>query len=303
MAAARAQGGRAVTGALVSASDLAEALASTEPPVVIDVTVVRDSGGYNSGRAVFEAEGHLPGARFADAVSELSDPSSGLPFTLPEDGRVQLALGRLGVSPSTAVVVYDRLSGAWAARLWYLLRALGHARVSVLDGGLRAWREAGLSLERGAARAVEPVIYDREMDLSWFARLDEVRRYAAEPESARLVCGLRAEDFDGTSSAASRRGHIPGSVNVPYLSLLDGDGRLDRVRAAEFAALLRDDDLPAVLYCGGGINAAGLALALHVGGFDEARLYDGSLSEWFLEASLPLDVGPGRPWWPVERLV
>lgn len=281
--------------ALVDAPELAAALAGDDPPIVIDVTVARADGRYASGRERFETEGHVPGALFADAMTELSDAASGLPFTLPVDGLLQRTLGRLGVHPRIRVVVYDRLTGAWAARLWYLLRALGHRRVAVLDGGLAAWRAAGLPLESGGARPSEPVRYDRDLDLSGFVVKDRLRELATAPDAARLVCALRAEEFSGESSRAVRRGHIPGSVNVPYLSLLDDAGRIDRARASALAARLQNGPLPVVLYCGGGVNAAGVALALHVADFDAVTIYDGSLSEWFADPALPLEVGAGMP--------
>ena len=281
------------TDPLISATALASLLRGAHPPTVIDVSVDRSDGGYASGRAAFVRDGHIPGALFADMLTELSDADTGLPFTLPRPGQLQLALGLLGVDPGTQVVLYDRLTGAWAARLWYLMRALGHTRLRVLDGGLPAWRDAGLPLSHDEPAAVTPVHYDRELALGSFITTSEVAAHVARGDTATLVCALRSEEFSGAASTANRRGHIPGSVNVPYLSLLDEHGRINRERAKELATGLRAATRETVLYCGGGINAAGLALALHTAGFSTARLYDGSLSEWFADPELPLEIGPG----------
>ncbi|MBO1901708.1 sulfurtransferase [Leucobacter weissii] len=283
-----------MSAALVDAAGLHADIERGRAPVILDATVLRTPDGYASGRGQFRVEGRIVGARHAELLTELSDASSGLPFTLPAEEQLQRAFGALGIAPGDRVVVYDRLSGAWAARVWFLLRALGHAEVAVLDGGFAAWVRDGRPVAYGETEAPPRARYDLALDRSWFASKEQVRGYAEGAEAATLVCALRAEEFGGEAGANPRSGHIPRSVNVPYLSLLDDEGRIDRGRAGELAARLRERGEPVVLYCGGGINAAGLALALHVAGFDDVRLYDGSLSEWAADPALPLERGSGE---------
>ncbi|MFI5934674.1 sulfurtransferase [Actinoplanes sp. NPDC051494] len=242
--------------------------------VVLDASIERTGDTYGPGRAAF-AGTHLPGARFADLFGGFSDPDAPLPFTLPPVGTLCEAAREAGVHDCAHVVVYDRLGGAWAARVWWLLRVHGHPRVSVLDGGLGAWTAHGLPVETGCPPPVTgpaPLTLHPPRDAT--ADLDEVSRGGVP-----MVCGIRREQYDA--------GHIPGSVSVPYAGLLRPDGTLDLDRVRSSAA---DIDLgDAVVYCGGGINAAGLVLAFTAAGLPAPRLYDGSLNEWRSDPARPLE--------------
>jgi len=262
----------------------------TRPPGVSRYTIV-------SGRAEYE-RGHIPGAAFADLPGELSDPDAPLRNTPLEPERFAEAAGRLGIGPDTHVVAYSRSTPMWATRLWWLLRHAGFDKVSVLDGGLDAWRRAGLWIEEGA-RSYAPARFEAQPRPQLLARRDDVWDVVAGRAEARLWNVLTPATFRGEDpGSASRPGRIPGSVNVHWQTLLDdGSGRFRP--PGELAARLRPvgalDSSGVIAYCGGGIAATVGLFALSLVGRDgldgRTRLYDGSLNDWSSDPSLPLDVG------------
>jgi thiosulfate/3-mercaptopyruvate sulfurtransferase len=241
--------------------------------VVLDATVTRDGDTYASGRPAFENV-HIRSARFADLVTTFSDTESPLLFTRPSIEDFAAAAGTVGVGDGTHVVVYDRDTGAWAARLWWLFRSFGHERVSVLDGGLRAWQELGGPTESGPSPSVPRATLTAREDGGFaVVSTEDVAGGLRDGHSVQLVSALRSEAHD--------EAHIPGSVSRPYRSLIGPTGRLDQGVAAAMAREFADKfPTGVVAYCGGGINAAGLLLALHVGGYHRTALYDGSLAAW-----------------------
>ena len=258
---------------------------------VLDARIHRsvDSQGataYSSGRDDFEQAGHIPGAGFADLFGGFSDPVGDFLFTRPPAAQLQAELQRLGMHAHSHVVIYDSLNGVWAARVWWLLQAYGLARVSVLDGGLAQWQSAGGELDFGPATPVAPGDAQATEIAGRFVDLTEVRTWLDHPGAAQLVCGLRANEYQA--------GHIPGSLSLPYAEWLDEQGllSLERVRHSTAAlGLLPGDEL--TLYCGGGVNACGLALGLMAAGHPIGMLhvYDGSLNEWRADPGLPLVQG------------
>jgi thiosulfate/3-mercaptopyruvate sulfurtransferase len=265
--------------------------------VVLDATITRARGvegasGYADGRPGFE-EAHVPGARFADLFTAFSEPDAPFLFTRPTADRLQAAARALGIDADSTVVVYDRLGGAWAARVWWVLRSFGFRDVRVLDGGLQAWTVSGGDVEAGpsAPPAREGDFVAEERD-GFIVDLDEVSRLAENPDPAvPVVCGVRASQYRG-DRGGDRAGHIPNSQSLPYPELLNDDGTLSRdaVRAASERLGLAGAE-KVVLYCGGAINAAGLALALSEIGLTELPLFDGSLNEWRAHPELPLRTG------------
>jgi thiosulfate/3-mercaptopyruvate sulfurtransferase len=247
-----------------------------------------------SGRAEYERE-HIPGAGFADLAGPLSDPDSPFHFTLPSAERFAAAAGRLGIGDGTHVVVYAQDTPMWATRLWWELRYFGFDAVSVLDGGLPAWKASGRALS-DAAVEYPPATFVAQPRPEWVARRDEIERIVeAEDPPACLVNALTPPVFRGEGpSSYSRPGRIPGSVNAPWTALIDPDTNRFRPapelrHALETAGAL--GERPVIAYCGGGISATVDLFALSLVGRDDARLYDGSLTEWTRDPALPLELG------------
>lgn len=262
----------------------------------VELPAPRFDGDY---RPANGAEGwraaHIPGSRHADLLHALADPAADFGFALPGWPALAAALQALGIGGDSEVVVYDRSDGFWAARLWWVLRSIGlHAQV--LDGGWQAWRAAGLPEAQGDAGAIEAgTLVPRPRPGLWVDRR-RVGDVVAGRAPGTLVCALSAQLFAGSvPSRYARRGHIPGSRNLPVRGLFDADGRyLPPSRLAQVLAPLRESAArPLLLYCGGGIGAAAEALALTLVGETEVAIYDGSLQEWAADPALPLATGPG----------
>ncbi|MGW0834641.1 sulfurtransferase [Streptomyces prunicolor] len=268
--------------------------------VVLDATALlpspREDGDYRSasGRGAW-AERHLPGSRHADLTGELSDHDAPYHFAVPSPEALAAALARLGVGEGSEVVSYDSGGGIWAARLWWMLRAIG-VPAAVLDGGLEAWATAGRPLASGddadpvpAGRPVIPVV---RPDL--WAGIEDVAAISRGERPGTLVCALPSGGYDGSAPTRyNRRGHIPASRSLPGRGLLDETGRVlpPEELAAKVGGVLDTDDSPVVLYCGGGISAAGAALALTLLGRTDVSVYDGSLEEWSKDPVRPLELG------------
>lgn len=268
--------------------------------VVLDATALlpspREDGDYRSasGREAW-AERHLPGSRHADLTGDLSDHEAPYHFAVPTPEALAAALARLGVGEDSEVVTYDSGGGIWAARLWWMLRAIG-VPAAVLDGGLEAWESGGRPLASGddtdPVPAVAPVTPVVRPDL--WSGIEDVAAISRGERPGTLVCALPTGGYDGSAPTRySRRGHIPASRSLPGRGLLDESGRVLPAEelAARVGAVLDSDDSPVVLYCGGGISAAGAALALTLLGRTDVSVYDGSLEEWSKDPARPMELG------------
>jgi thiosulfate/3-mercaptopyruvate sulfurtransferase len=237
------------------------------------------------------AAGHLPGALHADLNRHLStaldpghDPVRGGRHPLPPVARFAAQLGAWGIDPATEVVVYDTSGGSnAAARLWWMLRAVGHGRVHLLDGGLPAALAAGLELTATAPQVGPASPYPATRWLLPTADAEAVEAIRRDPDR-RLLDVRSAERWRGDSESFDPvAGHIPGSLNLAWNDNLDLDGRFkapDALRA-QFEALLggtRPDQL--TVHCGSGVTACHTLLALDLAGLPGAGLYVGSWSEW-----------------------
>jgi thiosulfate/3-mercaptopyruvate sulfurtransferase len=264
-----------------------------------DRVVVADVRWYldgRSGRAAFEA-GHLPGAVFVDLDTVLAaDPSTGAGrHPLPDPGVFAGALGRLGIGEDAFVVAYDDAGGAVAARLWWMLRAVGQ-EAAVLDGGLAAWTgplESGPGADRPTvARRPVPWPADAIVTDDEVAAISEGR-----VPGVRLVDARAPERFRGEVEPIDpRAGHIPGAVNAPVAGNLDP--ATGRVRPADelrvrYLDLVGDPPNDVVAYCGSGVNACHTLLALEVAGLPGGRLFPGSWSAWSGRADRPVATGKG----------
>lgn len=226
-------------------------------------------------------EGHISGAVFVDLDRDLSgDPGPGR-HPLPDPEVFSATLGRLGIAPHREVVVYDDAEGMIAARMWWMLRAIGHRRVRLLDGGYRAWVGEGRPVESGTNHPV-PVAYPGPISFSFVATRDDLgERTLIDLRSAARYLGLE-EPVD------PKAGHIPGAINLPAEGNLAPDGRF--LTPAALARRYREIGSDAVVYCGSGVTACHGALAMVLAGRDMPDVYVGSFSEW---SRLDLPVATG----------
>ncbi len=274
---------------LVDVAALSAAMLTDRPPLLLDV---RWQLGGPPGLPQYRL-GHLPGAVFVDLDAELAGPP-GIRgrHPLPDVPVLQAALRRAGVTSSRPVVAYDGGSGMGAARAWRLLRWAGHPEVSVLDGGLPAWRAAGRPLDTGDGPS--PAEGDITVLPGSMPTLDADG--AARLARAGVLVDVRAgERYRGEQEPIDPvAGHIPGAVNAPVTELYQLSGRLlpEPVLAARFADLLGGGPHrgPVGASCGSGVSAAQLVLAFEVCGIP-AALYVGSWSEWITDPSRSVATG------------
>jgi thiosulfate/3-mercaptopyruvate sulfurtransferase len=261
----------------------------------VDLPAPRFDGDY---RVTSGSEGwlreHIPGSRHADLVNALAIKHPVCSFTCPPAEKLARSFEELGISDTSIVVAYDRADGLWAARLWWMLHSLG-VNALVLDGGWRAWSEAGLPVAQGKAATFEPgVLHPHVHEKAW-ANQEDVLAVVEGRTKATLVCGLSEAVFSGESATRyARRGHIPGSMNLPARSLLDK--KTGRYRSMDeltrlVQPLLTHSQQPLIFYCGGGISAAVDAVVLAMLGREDISIYDGSWQEWSADMRLPIELG------------
>ncbi|WP_104042288.1 sulfurtransferase [Arthrobacter sp. ZGTC412] len=266
-------------------------------------------------------KGHLPDAVFVDLATELADPAA------PERGRHPLpsprrfleAARRWGINNGDVVVAYDDSANMAAARMWWMLRNAGLPEVYLLDGGLAAWRAAGLPLEQGEVQPVpgDVTLADGQMPVleaadvtAWMEDGPVAESARPDRRLARILLDARAgERYRGEIEPVDpRAGHIPGAVSAPTSENVDSAGCF--LPPAElrrrFESLGIADDVRVGVYCGSGVTAAHQMAALELAGF-RAALYPGSFSEWSSNPHLPVVTGPrsradvgGPPEWKLD---
>ncbi len=237
---------------------------------------------------------HIPGARFFD-IDGISDQRSTLPHMAPPVEKFMSRMRAMGVGDGHQVVVYDSTGIFSAPRVWWTFRLMGKLDIAVLDGGLPKWRADGHEVED-----LPPVIRDRHMTVSRQAGLvKDVTQvaHAAKLGLAEVLDARGPGRFAGTEAEPRpglRGGHIPGSRNVPYATLLNADGTMRDPAQLRTALQAAGVDLakPVITTCGSGVTAAIISLALERIGHRNHALYDGSWSDWGMYEDLPVATGP-----------
>jgi thiosulfate/3-mercaptopyruvate sulfurtransferase len=279
---------------LISATNLAERMVRA-PGSVLIFDCRFDLANPSAGEQAYAAS-HIPGAHYLHLDRDLSGAKTGAKrrHPLPDRTALVATLAAQGLNQNQQVVAYDAQSSAFAARLWWLLRWLGHDCAAVLDGGLHAWKAAGFALDTQTPAKVAGN-FKAAAPLATTVDVQAVLRNVSA-QSHMVIDARSPERYRGENETIDPAGgHIPGACNRYFMDNLTADGRFKPAHALRenFSALL-NDKLPeqVMLQCGSGVTACHNALAMEIAGFHGAALYPGSWGEWCSDSSRPIAKGP-----------
>ncbi len=238
-------------------------------------------------------DSHIPGAVFFD-IDAVADPTAPLPHTLPSAELFADRVGRLGLGNEHHIVVYDNVGGASAAaRAWWMFRVFGHANVAVLAGGFPKWLREQRTVEDGVSIS-SPTLFRPRQNLSLFRSLEQVRE-DLDTHFEQIVDGRRAERYHAPQHAlakGSRAGHIPGSINLPVIELMD-TRELTILPADSLKKCFENHGIdlnrPIIATCGEGVTCCLITLGLYLLGKTDVANYDGSWAEWTTHEELPVE--------------
>ena len=241
-------------------------------------------------------QARIPGAQFFDFDRKVCDQNSHLPHMLPDVETFSREVQKLGVNQHSRIVIYDAMGVFSGARAWWMFRVMGHDNVTVLNGGLPAWKRVGMVVESGESLAPVAGDFTATLMADWVKDTPQVEAALADP-AQRVVDARSIERFKGLVDeprAGLRRGGMPGALNLPFVELHDESAGFEAVSElreifAEHGLKQSDVDQPLIFSCGSGVTACVLALAAEVAGFKQLSVYDGSWTEWGqLDSGLPV---------------
>ncbi len=251
-----------------------------------DSYILIDARGFGNSRERYE-QGHLEGARYVDLeqlAAHPENPAFGGRHPLPSLKDFTALLGRLGITPQSHVIVYDDKGAANpAARFWWMLKAIGHQKVQVLNGGLQAAVEAGLPITTEITSAPQATTYEAAHDFTGTVVLEDVAKAVQSPDSIVIDVREAPRYLGHTEPLDLVAGHIPGAVNVPYNNNMDADNRYlkaEELKANYEKVFNGKQPEQVIVHCGSGVTACHTLLALQQAGLPGAKLYVGSWSEW-----------------------
>jgi thiosulfate/3-mercaptopyruvate sulfurtransferase len=237
-------------------------------------------------------KGRIPGSAYVDLVGELTDRSNKrFMFPMPPADQFAESMSRHGVGEGTRVVLYDRMLNMWAARVWWMLRAFGFDEAGVLNGGWKKWTLEGRPISTEPPN-YPPARFVAEPRPELIAHKDDVLA-AIEKSEVSIVNALTPDEYAGRGPVRyGRPGHIPSSVNVSFVGVVDPKTNaylpLEELRE-QFASVGALGKPQVITYCGGGIAASSDAFLLTLLGTDNVAVYDGSMTEWAADPNLPLE--------------
>ena len=236
---------------------------------------------------------HIPGAQFVDLLTELQDQDADLSLMLPGPEAFATEISAKGIGDEHMVVVYATAVPWWATRFWWMLKANGHNKVAVLDGGIKKWCSQGRPVTEDIPK-FSPAIFSAKQRPELIADKSKVQA-VLRGDNGAVINALSPQLHSGKSDLGyGRPGRIAGSLNLSALELIDHDTGAylsdDRLRQA-VTGDLGDLKGEAICYCGGGSAATMDALALDLLGYSKVSVYDASLSEWAADDQLPMETG------------
>ncbi len=280
------------TSPLVSTQWLADHLSSPDL-VVLDGSWYLPQMGRNA-ETEYD-EGHIPGAIRFD-IDDVSDPSSGLPHTLPQPPAFSSKVRKLGIGDGQTIVVYDGIGLFSAPRVWWMFKVMGASDVYVLDGGIGKWKAEGRPLEDGPGKSRPERHFTARLNNGGLADIASVRR-SIETGNRQILDARAPGRFSGEDPEprdGMRSGHMPGAKNLPFSNLMNEGGTMkpeDELKKL-FEAAGIDISKPVTTTCGSGVTASALTLALTALGANNVAVYDGSWSEWGSREDTEVVTGP-----------
>ena len=275
---------------IISAADLAGIIDQDNVRIFDCRFMLKDPQG---GLKMYQ-EGHLPNAQFADMDTQLSSPmteTSGR-HPLPDIDAFVKQLGQWGVNNDTQVIAYDDISGAFAARMWWLLRFLGHEKVAVLDGGMQQWQKIGKQLTQDVP-TITAQEFNAQPQMDWLVEIETVQT-ELKNKNITLIDARAADRYTGKDQQTDPvPGHVPGARSLPFPgNLVDGIFNTPETIRSRFAEVIGDQELDKVVnMCGSGVTACHNLLALAVAGYAPTKLFVGSWSQWIRDKSRPVALG------------